>query len=70
MSARNGGAAVVMVSEDLDELLHVADCIVVMSGGTLVHECPAAGADRHHIGRFMGGHGHADETQAPEKAAT
>jgi simple sugar transport system ATP-binding protein len=57
IAARDRGAAVLMVSEDLDELLHVADRIVVMSGGRLVHECAAAGADRHHIGRFMGGHG-------------
>ena len=55
VAARNAGAAVLMVSEDLDELLHVADRIVVMSGGRLVHECPAAGASRHDIGRFMGG---------------
>ncbi len=69
VAARNGGAAVLMVSEDLDELLHVADRIVVMSGGRLVHECLAAGADRHHIGRFMGGHGHSDETHGIEKVA-
>ena len=71
VAARNGGTAVLMVSEDLDELLHVADRIVVMSEGRLVHECLAAGADRHHIGRFMGGgeasHGHA--APAPLKAA-
>ena len=66
VAARNGGAAVLMVSEDLDELLHVADRIVVMSGGRLVHECLAAGADRHHIGRFMGGHGHSEDTQGIE----
>ncbi|MFM7507696.1 MAG: ABC transporter ATP-binding protein, partial [Rubrivivax sp.] len=47
--------------EDLDELLQVADRIVVMSGGRLVHECAAADADRHVLGRFMGGHGSADE---------
>jgi simple sugar transport system ATP-binding protein len=57
IAARNRGAAVLMVSEDLDELLHVADRLVVMSGGRLVHECAAAGADRHDIGRHMGGHG-------------
>ncbi|MDH4390143.1 MAG: ATP-binding cassette domain-containing protein, partial [Aquabacterium sp.] len=57
VAARNKGAAVLMVSEDLDELLHVADRIVVMSGGRLVHACAAAGADRHDIGRHMGGHG-------------
>ena len=73
VAARNGGTAVLMVSEDLDELLHVADRIVVMSGGQLVHECPAAGADRHHIGRFMGGagaaHGPAEDTQSTTRAA-
>ena len=56
IAARDRGCAVLMVSEDLDELLHVADRIVVMSGGRLVHACAAAGADRHHIGRYMGGH--------------
>jgi general nucleoside transport system ATP-binding protein len=56
VAARNQGAAVLMVSEDLDELLHVADRIVVMSGGRLVYACAAAGADRHEIGRHMGGH--------------
>jgi len=55
-AARDQGAAVLMVSEDLDELLQLADRIVVMSGGRLVHTCAAAGADRHGIGRFMGGH--------------
>ncbi len=54
-AARDGGAAVLMVSEDLDELLAVADRIVVMSGGRLVHECLAAQADRHSIGAHMGG---------------
>jgi general nucleoside transport system ATP-binding protein len=61
IEARNRGCAVLMVSEDLDELLHVADRIVVMSGGRIVHACASAGADRHDIGRHMGGHtgGHA-----------
>ncbi len=71
VAARNGGTAVLMVSEDLDELLHVADRIVVMSEGRLVHECLAAGADRHHIGRFMGGGeaAHGPATPASLKAA-
>ncbi len=69
IDARNQGTAVLMVSEDLDELLHVADRIVVMSEGRLVHACPTAGADRHHIGRFMGGHaGDAPTTAKPGSA--
>ena len=70
-AARAAGTAVLMVSEDLDELLQLADRIVVMSGGRLVHECAAAGAERHALGRFMGGHGHGGvEEGAPGAAAS
>jgi simple sugar transport system ATP-binding protein len=54
-AARKRGSAVLMVGEDLDELLRVADRIVVMSRGRIVHECAAALGDRHEIGRHMGG---------------
>jgi ABC-type uncharacterized transport system ATPase subunit len=56
MEARNRGAAVLLVSEDLDELLELADRVVVMFGGRLVHETPAATADLTLIGRHMAGH--------------
>jgi len=68
VQACDRGCAVLMVSEDLDELLHLADRIVVMSGGRLVHECPAAGADRHAIGQHMGG-GHDAPAAALKLAA-
>ena len=55
IAARDNGAAVLMVSEDLDELLQVADRIVVMSEGRIVHGSLAAGADRAAIGRHLGG---------------
>jgi simple sugar transport system ATP-binding protein len=55
MAARNRGAAVLLLSEDLDELLQLADRLVVMSEGRIVHETPAAGADRHRLGQYMGG---------------
>ena len=55
MAARNRGAAVLLVSEDLDELLALADRIVVMSEGRIVHDVPASQADRHELGAFMGG---------------
>ncbi len=60
MAARNRGAAVLLVSEDLDELLLLADRIVVMSEGRIVHEVAAAEADRRSLGAHMGGraHGH------------
>jgi len=59
MAARNRGAAVLLVSEDLDELLALADRIVVMSEGRIVHDVPAAQADRRELGAFMGGRAHA-----------
>jgi simple sugar transport system ATP-binding protein len=68
MAVRNKGGAVLLVSEDLDELLKLADRIVVMSEGRIVHECLAADADRRVLGAFMGG-GHHDESQEMEKAA-
>jgi ABC-type uncharacterized transport system ATPase subunit len=73
MKARNGGAAVLLVSEDLDELLLLADRIVVMSEGRIVHDVPAAAADRRSLGAFMGGRAHHEEAAPaptnPEKAA-
>jgi general nucleoside transport system ATP-binding protein len=52
---RDQGAAVLLISEDLDELLELADRIVVMSEGRLVFETPAASADRQVLGAHMGG---------------
>jgi ABC-type uncharacterized transport system ATPase subunit len=53
MAARNGGAAVLLISEDLDEILELSDRIVVMHAGRIVHETPAAGADAQAIGAHM-----------------
>jgi ABC-type uncharacterized transport system ATPase subunit len=53
MEARNAGCAILLISEDLDEILELTDRIVVMRGGRIVHEAPAAGADPHAIGAHM-----------------
>jgi len=58
MDVRNAGGAVLLISEDLDELLALSDRIAVMSEGRIVHEVLAGGADRETLGAFMGGHGH------------
>jgi len=54
--ARNHGVAVLLVSEDLDELLSLADRILVMAGGAFVYETPASSADLNLIGQKMAGH--------------
>jgi ABC-type uncharacterized transport system ATPase subunit len=55
--ARDQGAAILLVSADLDELLALADRILVLSDGQLVHETRPETADLGRIGQCMAGHG-------------
>jgi len=55
VAARNAGAGVLLVSEDLDELLDLADRLVVMREGRLVYEAANPGASPQEIGRYMVG---------------
>ena len=59
LGVRERGGAVLLISEDLDELLELADRIVVMSEGRIVFETPAADARREVLGAYMGGDHHA-----------
>ena len=68
IEARNRGAAVLLVSEDLDEVFELSDRIVVMFHGKFVYETPAAEADIAIIGRHMAGHGDGAEHATPEPA--
>ncbi len=52
LAARDAGAAVLLISEDLDEVLALADRIGVMAGGRIVAEF-AQPADRQAIGQAM-----------------
>ena len=57
MEQRNKGAAVLLVSEDLDEILELADRVAVMSGGTISYVSAIEDTDRNTIGQHMaGGH--------------
>lgn len=56
VAARNRGTAVLLVSEDLDEILELSDRTVVMFNGQLVYETTSSGADLAIIGRHMTGH--------------
>jgi simple sugar transport system ATP-binding protein len=55
LSARDNGAAVLLVSAELDEILSLSDRIAVMSGGKIVAIVDSKGADRNYIGRLMAG---------------
>jgi ABC-type uncharacterized transport system ATPase subunit len=56
MEQRNRGAAVLLVSEDLDEILELADRVAVMSGGTINYVARVGTTDRATIGKHMAGH--------------
>ena len=56
MAARNSGAAILLISEDLDEILELSDRILVMSGGAITYETAAATAEISEIGNHMAGH--------------
>jgi ABC-type uncharacterized transport system ATPase subunit len=60
VSARDQGASVLLISEDLDEVLHLSDRIAVIYEGEIVGSMPAPGADREQIGLMMAGAGAAD----------
>jgi general nucleoside transport system ATP-binding protein len=53
LERRAAGVGVLMVSEDLDELLMVADRIVVLHDGEVAGIVTSDGADRQLIGRLM-----------------
>ena len=53
MRVRNDGAAVLLISEDLDEVLELSDRVLVMAAGRISYETDRAGADRYEIGRHM-----------------
>ncbi|MEL6939215.1 MAG: ABC transporter ATP-binding protein [Cyanobacteria bacterium J06598_1] len=56
VDARNRGVAILLVSEDLDELLALCDRILVISEGAFVYESEIAHADLTLIGQKMAGH--------------
>jgi general nucleoside transport system ATP-binding protein len=55
VSARDDGASVVLISEDLDEVLQLSDRVAVMYEGEIIGTTPAAVADREQIGLMMAG---------------
>jgi simple sugar transport system ATP-binding protein len=55
LAQRDAGAAVLLLSEDLDEILALADRIAVLYEGALVGELPGRGADLDRLGLLLTG---------------
>jgi len=53
VAMRDAGAAILLVSVELDEIMGLSDRILVMCGGALVGELPAAEADERTLGLMM-----------------
>jgi simple sugar transport system ATP-binding protein len=65
------GAGVVMISQDLDEILEIADRFVALNGGRMSSPEPVAGLTLERIGLMLGGahgmavaHAHGDGAPA------
>ena len=56
VAERDAGVAILLISEDLDELLTLTDRLLVMHGGRVVAEFDPAVAGRREIGEAMVGH--------------
>jgi ABC-type uncharacterized transport system ATPase subunit len=55
IDARNNGAAILLISTELDEILSLSDRIAVMFEGEIMGIVPGKGADIHAIGEMMAG---------------
>jgi simple sugar transport system ATP-binding protein len=55
VALRDAGKALLLVSVELDEILGLADRILVMAGGEIVGEMPAADATEEKLGLLMAG---------------
>jgi simple sugar transport system ATP-binding protein len=64
LEERAKGTAILMISEDLDEILAMADRIVVMYEGRIVGEMPREGIDVRELGALMAGAGVQKEKSA------
>lgn len=57
LARRAAGAGILLVSEDLDELIELADRLVVIYEGRIVGEMAVGGADPERLGLLMAGRG-------------
>lgn len=64
IAARDRGAAVLVISEDLDELFALSDRFLVIHAGEITDAGPAETLDRATVGLLMAGQTHTPETLA------
>lgn len=57
VAARDSGAAILLISEDLDEVMGLSDVIHVISGGRLSPPFPRGTVSQAELGLWMAGHG-------------
>ena len=62
------GAAVLVISQDLDEIFEIADRIAVISRGELSEAFPARAIDRERVGLLMAGAHEAGDRERPGEA--
>ncbi|NDJ51605.1 MAG: ATP-binding cassette domain-containing protein, partial [Chloroflexi bacterium] len=55
VAARDAGAAVLLVSAELDEIMSLSDRIIVMYQGAIMDQLPASKATREQLGLLMAG---------------
>lgn len=55
MELRDQGAAILLISEDLDELMKLSDRVGVMFGGQIVGNFPIEEVDLEEVGLLMMG---------------
>jgi ABC-type uncharacterized transport system ATPase subunit len=66
---RDEGTAVLLVSNELDEILSLSDRIAVLYKGKIIDTLPASAATKEGLGLLMAGVHHREELSAPPVAA-
>jgi simple sugar transport system ATP-binding protein len=70
LARREAGTAILLISEDLDEILALADRIDVLYEGRMVGSFAGDAADIHEIGLLMTGGGAARPSEPTDAAAS
>lgn len=69
LALRDAGSAVLVVSEELDELMELSDALVVMAGGRVSPRIPRAQATRSLVGEWMSGLWPEERSETPPRRA-